>query len=98
MVWLVVAGKQDHSTPSNMVELGFGRLNTVNRCYEARSRSDLKKKDMRFNLHGLSANFVITYNVILPLGHLPPTSELWFRAAGAVLAAGGLGSGDWPAE
>ncbi|GBP81635.1 hypothetical protein EVAR_74897_1 [Eumeta japonica] len=33
MVWLVVAGKPDHSTPSNVVELGDGRLNVnpVNR-------------------------------------------------------------------
>ncbi|GBP52600.1 hypothetical protein EVAR_35790_1 [Eumeta japonica] len=27
MFWLVVTGKPDHSTPSNMVELGDGHLN-----------------------------------------------------------------------
>ncbi|GBP22069.1 hypothetical protein EVAR_94106_1 [Eumeta japonica] len=42
MVWLVVAGKPDHATPSNMVGLGDGRLNvnSVSRRCEARSRSD----------------------------------------------------------
>ncbi|GBP82795.1 hypothetical protein EVAR_46018_1 [Eumeta japonica] len=46
MVRSVVAGKLDDLTPSNMVELGDGRLNVepVSRCYEAKSRSAPKKK------------------------------------------------------
>ncbi|GBP47257.1 hypothetical protein EVAR_20262_1 [Eumeta japonica] len=43
---LVVAEKPDHSTPSITVELGDGRLNVnlMNKCCEARSRSDPEKK------------------------------------------------------
>ncbi|GBP69957.1 hypothetical protein EVAR_85725_1 [Eumeta japonica] len=50
MVWLVVAGKSDNSTPLNMVELDDGRLNVnaVNRCCEVRSRLNPKKNKNGF--------------------------------------------------
>ncbi|GBP83217.1 hypothetical protein EVAR_66768_1 [Eumeta japonica] len=45
MIWLVVAGKPNQSTPSNMIELSGGRLdvNPANRCCKARSRPAPKK-------------------------------------------------------
>ncbi|GBP95849.1 hypothetical protein EVAR_65480_1 [Eumeta japonica] len=46
MVWLEVAAKSDHSTPSNMIELGDGRLNVnpVKQVLRSGTKIGFKKK------------------------------------------------------